>query len=220
MMPLLESDNPVEQWASALELGKMREPSALPTLLSILTEQGRGAPAAPWPLDMGIRALSPSGDEYSRRFPLSQLPGRMKWYGAAECAQNLAVPPSSNVRTGTDGGDGLVALLHALQRGPGTAQDLVGAWAGYWGQLLPAETRVARHESSLPRIRGSACPCLARRDLAGGADLCRLLPPRQERRDAWISPLPRARPLPLPHVPGIRHHRRPAHRHPQPPPAP
>jgi hypothetical protein len=38
LMPLLESDNPVEQWASALELGKMRESRALPTLLSILTE--------------------------------------------------------------------------------------------------------------------------------------------------------------------------------------
>src|SRR5258707_12128496 len=95
---------------------------------------GEGSARSPWPLDMGIRALSPSGDEYSRRFPLSQPPGRMKWYGAAECAQNLPVPPSSNVRTGPDVGDGRVALSHALQRGPGTAQDLVGTCAWYWGQ--------------------------------------------------------------------------------------
>lgn len=50
LLPFLESPRPQERWASALELGKMREEQAFPLLIAMLTEF---LPPREWPSYLG-----------------------------------------------------------------------------------------------------------------------------------------------------------------------
>src|SRR5690348_3239423 len=153
---------------------------------------------------MGVNAGSPSGNEYPRYFPLFHPSGRMCLHGTAGYAQNLQIQADANARTGTGAGNCLAALPHALQCGPGTAQNLVATRARYWRELLSAKDGAPGPQGRLPRICRSERASLAGCDLARGADVSSVLPARHAWRDSRLSTLPRARALRQLHLSAVR----------------
>src|SRR5262249_3309006 len=90
-----------------------------------------------------------------RRVKLLYLSGRIVAFGTTEWQrpQNLPIQAAAYPGTRTGAGDRAAALPDALQCGPKTAQDVVGAWArGCRHLLLPAEGRTARPQSRLSRV--------------------------------------------------------------------
>ena len=108
--------------------------------------------------------------------------------------QDVPGPATSNASAiasaSTGSGGRLAALWPARQRGPRTAQDVVGARAGQERHRLAAGGRIARPETGVPSVRRGPLAGLAGCPRAVGADVPRLLPAGSSRRNAGLAALP------------------------------